>query len=159
MLPAETVHPASIPAPSHSFSLGGRSLSSDINQPFVLFFTLVLRIPRPGRGVRRFLLPQTFNFQLLTFADPGCLPSCKQIAPSTPLESTLPSAPVSVGNKGLVAIKSRLQPLCYQHLKSPLVCVANTGLITPLESALTKNAPVTLLESALTKNTRGGGHL
>src|SRR5229473_1022433 len=37
------------------------------------------------------------------------------------------------------------------HLQTPLGSAGNKGLITPLESALTRNSPVTSLESALTK--------
>src|SRR6266581_7173950 len=43
------------------------------------------------------------------------------------------------------------QPLYNPHLQAPLGSAGNKGLITPLESALTKNSPVTSLESALTK--------
>ncbi len=43
------------------------------------------------------------------------------------------------------------QPLYNPHLRAPLGSAGNKGLITPLESALTKNSPVTSLESALTK--------
>jgi len=41
------------------------------------------------------------------------------------------------------------QPLYNPHLQAPLGSAGNKGLITPLESALTKNSPVTRLESAL----------
>ncbi len=47
------------------------------------------------------------------------------------------------------------QLLYNPHLQAPLGSAGNKGLITPLESALTKNSPVTPVESALTK--RGGG--
>src|SRR6266699_1237242 len=43
------------------------------------------------------------------------------------------------------------QPLYNPHLRAPLGSAGNKGLITPLESALTKNSPASLLESALTK--------
>src|SRR5713101_3614039 len=43
------------------------------------------------------------------------------------------------------------QRLYNPHLQAPLGSAGNKGLITPLESALTKNSPVTSLESALTK--------
>src|SRR6266581_627091 len=43
------------------------------------------------------------------------------------------------------------QLLYNPHLQAPLGSAGNKGLITPLESALTKNSPVSLLESALTK--------
>ena len=44
------------------------------------------------------------------------------------------------------------QALYNPHLQAPLGSAGNKGLITPLESALTKNSPVTPVESALTKN-------
>jgi hypothetical protein len=49
------------------------------------------------------------------------------------------------------------QPLYNPHFQEPLVSVGNTRLITPLESALTRNSSVSLLESALTKRW-GEGH-
>ena len=51
--------------------------------------------------------------------------------------------------------KTPLPQLLYNpHLQAPLGSAGNKGLITPLESALTKNSSASLLESALTK--RGG---
>src|SRR6266571_1821058 len=48
--------------------------------------------------------------------------------------------------------KTPLPQLLYNpHLQAPLGSAGNKGLITPLESALTKNSPVTPVESALTK--------
>src|SRR5207245_8121558 len=48
--------------------------------------------------------------------------------------------------------KTPLPQLLYNpHLQTPLGSAGNKGLITPLESALTKNSPVTPVESALTK--------
>src|SRR6266851_3550531 len=67
------------------------------------------------------------------------------------VESALTRWLGSAGNKGLTAPKISLQPPCYQHLRVCRVSVANKGLITLLESALTKNPAVTPLESALTK--------
>ena len=85
----------------------------------------------------------------------------------------------SADSKGLTVSKIFRQPLCFQHFRAPLGSAdskeltdvkifaqtlliqylrarsgsaGNKRLITPLESALTRNAPVTLLESALTKN-------
>ncbi len=49
------------------------------------------------------------------------------------------------------------QPLYNPHFQEPLVSVGNTGLITPLESALTEKSPVTSLESALTRTWGGVG--
>src|SRR6266568_2805268 len=43
------------------------------------------------------------------------------------------------------------QPLYNPHLQASLGSAGNKGLMTPLESALTRNSPVSLLESALTK--------
>src|SRR6266571_1487844 len=54
--------------------------------------------------------------------------------------------------------KTPLPQLLYNpHLPAPLGSAGNKGLITPLESALTKNSPVSRLESALTKTWGGGG--
>src|SRR6266478_3560638 len=50
------------------------------------------------------------------------------------------------------------QPLYNPHLQTPLGSAGNKGLITPLESSLTENSPVTSLDSALTK-TGGWGYL
>jgi len=44
------------------------------------------------------------------------------------------------------------QLLYNPHLRAPLGSAGNKGLITPLESALTKNSPVSLLESALAES-------
>src|SRR5438445_3080652 len=43
------------------------------------------------------------------------------------------------------------QLLYNPHLQAPLGSAGNKGLITPLESALTRNSPASPLESALTK--------
>src|SRR6266700_1773363 len=56
--------------------------------------------------------------------------------------------------------KTPLPQLLYNpHLQAPLGSAGNKGLITPLESALTKNSPVTPVESALTKRWGVGGTL
>jgi hypothetical protein len=47
------------------------------------------------------------------------------------------------------------QPLYNPHLQTLLVSAENKGLITPLESALTENSPVTPLECAVPE--KGGG--
>ncbi len=55
--------------------------------------------------------------------------------------------------------KIPLPQLLYNpHLQAPLGSAGNKGLITPLESALTRNSPVSLLESALAERWGGGGH-
>src|SRR6266581_7001801 len=55
----------------------------------------------------------------------------------------------------LFRIRTSMTPLSQllynPHLQAPLGSAGNKGLITPLESALTKNSPATLLESALTE--------
>ncbi len=48
------------------------------------------------------------------------------------------------------------QPLYNPHLQTPLVSAGNKGVITPLESVLTANLPVSSLKSALPKS-RGEG--
>src|SRR6266568_1554090 len=54
--------------------------------------------------------------------------------------------------------KTPLPQLLYNpHLPAPLGSAGNKGLITPLESALTRNSPVSRLESALTKKWGVGG--
>src|SRR6266487_4693918 len=50
-----------------------------------------------------------------------------------------------------------LQLLYNPHLQTPLGSAGNKGLITPLESALTRNSPVSLLESALAERWGVGG--
>src|SRR6266704_7173293 len=56
--------------------------------------------------------------------------------------------------------KTPLPQLLYNpHLQAPLGSAGNKGLINPLESALTKNSPVSLLESALAETGGGGGGL
>ena len=50
------------------------------------------------------------------------------------------------------------QLLYNPHLRAPLGSAGNKGLITPLESALTKNSPVSLLESALAESGYPGPH-
>ncbi len=92
----------------------------------------------------------------LESALPRCLPSYKQIAPVTSLESALPGLLISAENKRLAVAKLLSKLLCLQHLRDPLASVLSKGVITPVESALTENAPATPLESALTKKVGGG---
>jgi hypothetical protein len=68
------------------------------------------------------------------------------------LESSLREAPVSAENKRLTASDLVTQTLYNQRLRKLPVCVGNKGLITPLQSALTKIVPASSLESALPKN-------
>ncbi len=61
-------------------------------------------------------------------------------------------APLTTNSFTIRTSKTPLPQLLYNpHLRAPLGSAGNKGLITPLESALTKNSPVTSLESALTE--------
>ncbi len=85
----------------------------------------------------------TFNLQLSTFN-----------------RVSFPSSHLSLSQRSSKSFTIRTsetplpQPLYNPHLRAPLGSAGNKGLITPLESALTRNSPVTPVESALTK--RGG---
>jgi len=105
---------------------------------------------RPGRGVGT--CPEllgaldsssiglTLNLQLSTFNRVSFLSSHLGLSQSSSksftIRTSMPPLP---------------QPLYNPHLRAPLGSAGNTGLITPLESALTGNYPVTPVESALTK--------
>src|SRR6266568_3939191 len=61
-------------------------------------------------------------------------------------------SPLTTNSFTIRTSETPLPQLLYNpHLQAPLGSAGNKGLITPLESALTKNSPVSLLESALTK--------
>src|SRR6266851_2825287 len=65
-------------------------------------------------------------------------------------------SPLTTNSFTIRTSKTPLPQLLYNpHLQAPLGSAGNKGLITPLESALTENSPVSPLESALKK--RGGG--
>src|SRR5216684_724627 len=93
-----------------------------------MLFSLVFDSHHSGHSPlhSRFCVPSlflsTFNCQLLTSSKPFIIRTS---------ETPLP------------------QLLYNQHLRAPLGSSGNKGLITPLESALTKNSPVSRLESAL----------
>ncbi len=79
-----------------------------------------------------------------------------------PQGNSAPFCTISVHSKSfrIRTSKTPLPQLLYNpHLQTPLGSAGNKGLITPLESALTRNSPVSLLESALTKNIGGRGLL
>ncbi len=88
--------------------------------------------------------------------------ACNQL--STFNRVSFPSSHLSLSQRSAKSFtirtsKTPLPQLLYNpHLQAPLGSAGNKGLITPLESALTKNSPVTSLESALTK-TGGWGVL
>ncbi len=101
-----------------------------------MVFFRVFASHHPGHSPlhSRFCVPSlflsTFNFELLTSSKPFTIRTS---------ETPLP------------------QLLYNPHLQGSLGSAGNKGLITPLESALTKNSPVSLLESALTEKWGGGG--
>src|SRR6266571_1528589 len=65
-------------------------------------------------------------------------------------------SPLTTNSFTIRTYETPLPQLLYNpHLQAPLGSAGNKGLITPLESALTKNSPVSLLESALTKKWGG----
>ncbi len=86
----------------------------------------------------------TFNLQLWTFNRVSFLSSHLSLSQRSSKSFTIRTSETPLP-----------QPLYNPHLRAPLGSAGNKGLITPLESALTKNSPVTSLESALTKT--GGG--
>src|SRR2546425_7550086 len=84
----------------------------------------VRRLPRPGRGGEN---SSSFRSSLIPRHSPLTANSFTIRTSTTPLP----------------------QLLYNPHLRAPLGSAGNKGLITPLESALTKNSPVSRLESAL----------
>ncbi len=95
----------------------------------------------------------TFNFQLSTFNRVFLLRVLCGENPSSFRSSLIPrSSPLTTKSFIIRTSETPLPQLLYNpHLQAPLGSAGNKGLITPLESALTKNSPVTSLESALTK--------
>src|SRR6266487_2595866 len=93
-----------------------------------------------------------------------CVDSSSPLQLSTFNRVSFPSSHLSLSQRSAKSFTIRTsrtplpQPLYNPHLQAPLGSAGNKGLITPLESALTKNSPVSLLESALTK-TGGWGVL
>src|SRR6266478_710487 len=131
------------------------------------------RLPRPGQsaGACPELLGSldfsslglTLNFQLSTF---NCLsfpsPSsphlcalcvlCGKNSLSFRSSLTPRHSPLTTNSFIIRTSMTPLPQLLYNpHLQAPLGSAGNKGLITPLESALTKNSPATPLESALTE--------
>ena len=96
----------------------------------------------------------TFNFQLSTFNRVFLLRVLCGENSSSFRSSLIPRhSPLTTKSFTIRTSMTPLPQLLYNpHLRAPLGSAGNKGLITPLESALTKNSPVTSLESALTKN-------
>src|SRR6266566_2285540 len=86
-----------------------------------------------------------------------CVDSSSPLQLSTFNRVSFPSSHLSLSQRSAKSFTIRTsktplpQPLYNPHLQAPLGSAGNKGLITPLESALTKNSPVTPVESALTK--------
>ncbi len=141
------------------------------------------RLPRLGRGIGAYpdfvgeLLGAldfswfglTLDFQLSTFNRVSFLfPSSPHLCALCVLcgensssfrSSLIPRhSPLTTNSFIIRTSKTPLPQLLYNpHLRAPLGSAGNKGLITPLESALTKNSPASRLESALTKRWGGGG--
>src|SRR6266699_5968927 len=127
------------------------------------------RFPVPRDSSRAFASLSTFNFGLLTSFSSTFQPFNRVsfLSPSSPhlcalcvlcsensssFRSSLISrhSPLTTKSFTIRTSKTPLpQPLYNPHLQAPLGSAGNKGLITPVESALTKNSPVTSLESAL----------
>src|SRR6266567_4705567 len=130
------------------------------------------RFPVARNSSRAFASLSTFNFGLLTSFSSTFQPFNRVsfLSPSSPhlcalgvlcgensssfCSSLIPRhSPLTTNSFIIRTSKTPLpQPLYNPHLRAPLGSAGNKGLITPLESALTGNSPVTSLESALTKN-------
>src|SRR6266571_5246658 len=110
------------------------------------------RLSRASRGVRFFF--SWVDSQLSTF---NCLsfPSSPHLCALCVLCGESSSFFASQCFAKSFIIRTSMTPfpqLLYNpHLRAPLGSAGNKGLINPLESALTKNSPVTPVESALTE--------
>src|SRR6266704_902141 len=108
------------------------------------------RSPVARDSSRAFASLSTFNFGLLTSFSPTLSHTSEKSPASSKYCHT--SKTPSRNSFTIRTSKTPLPQLLYNpHLQAPLGSAGNKGLITPLESALTKNSPVTPVESALTK--------
>src|SRR5713101_6066050 len=91
----------------------------------------------------------TFNFQLSTFnrvfflspSSPHLRALCGENSSSFPSSLTPRHSPLTTNSFTIRTSKTPLPQLLYNpHLQAPLGSAGNKGLITPLESALTKNS-------------------
>src|SRR6266851_5741425 len=107
----------------------------------------------------------TVNFQLSTFnrvfflspSSPHLRALCGENSSSFPSSLTPRHSPLTTNSFTIRTSETPLPQLLYNpHLQAPLGSAGNKGLITPLESALTKNSPVSRLESALAEKWGGG---
>src|SRR2546425_12503427 len=112
------------------------------------------RSPVARDSSRAFASLSTFNFGLLTSFSPTLSHTSEKSPASSKYCHT--SKTPSRNSFTIRTSETPLPQLLYNpHLQTRLGSAGNKGLITPLESALTKNSPITSLESALTE--RGGG--
>ncbi len=158
--------------PPPSFSTFNFELSTSSSPTF----QCAARLPRPGLGAGACpellgaldfsSLGLTFNFQPSTFncvffPSPHLCALCVLCGKnSLSFRSSLIPRHSSLATNSFTIRTSEtpLPQLLYNpHLQAPLGSAGNRGLITPLESALTRNSPATPLESPLTKT--GGGVL
>src|SRR6266571_5462225 len=108
------------------------------------------RSPVARDSSRAFASLSTFNFGLLTSFSPT-LSHTSEKSPASSKYCHTSKTPSRKSFTIRTSMPPLPQPLYNPHLRAPLGSAGNTGLITPLQSALTKNSPVSLLESALTK--------
>src|SRR6266567_241097 len=108
------------------------------------------RSPVARDSSRAFASLSTFNFGLLTSFSPTLSHTSEKSPASSKYCHT--SKTPSRNSFTIRTSETPLPQLLYNpHLRARLGSAGNKGLITPLESALTKNSPVTPVESALTK--------
>src|SRR5713101_8047811 len=114
------------------------------------------RSPVARDSSRAFASLSTFNFGLLTSFSPSLSHTSEKSPASSKYCHT--SKTPSRNSFTISTSETPLPQLLYNpHLRAPLGSAGNKGLITPLESALTRNSPVSVLESALTKRWGVGG--
>ncbi len=112
----------------------------------------VRRLSRPEIPTRSGL--STFN--CLSFLSPSSPHLCALCVLCGENSLSFPSCPIprhsplTTNSFRIRTSKTPLPQLLYNpHLRAPFGSAGNKGLITPLESALTRNSPVTPVESAL----------
>src|SRR6266568_2267357 len=109
----------------------------------------VRRLSRPEIPTRSGL--STFNpVSFLSPSSPHLCVLCGENSLSFRSSLIPRHSPLTTNSFIIRTSRTPLPQLLYNpHLRAPLGSAGNKGLITPLESALTKNSPVSLLESAL----------
>src|SRR5229473_3210721 len=134
-------------------------LDRDSNHVVILDLILSHHLSRASRDPAR-TIPQAASLRNLCVLRVSALDSSSlgltlNLQLSTFNRVSFPSSHLSLSQRSCNSFtirtsKTSLPQLLYNpHLQVPLGSAGNKGLITPLESALTKNYPVTSLESAL----------